>query len=416
MAFVELEDSLIDFDDAVEDVQRSLYDTIQGALHRFILLLDQNPFFSNICQELPVVNFSEWHKCAKGTIRSMAGSGTLDWPIEKGDRIAMQLALIGYLAEGKEQVWSFAHDFMNAGLNHNDNVASFVEQVFEPFARDFRRSIERKTRTMIEKQPESEDKLQSKLQVFISHSNKDADIVKPLIDLIRSSLNIPASDIRATSIDGYRLPGGADTDEQLRAEVHTARSLVGIISNTSVESMYVMFELGARWGAKKHLIPLLAPDTPSSLLKGPLAGINALSIGNEDQLHQFVIDLGRELEQQVQSPAVYRTSIEAIIQAGKSRKVEAEAKPSSEDGIDGSLDEPQEKIMKLAATSQDNGLHVQDVMANLSISEQAAKYHLDELVRTHEYLRWVGNTNRDIPNRYPLTHKGRGFLIKRGLI
>jgi hypothetical protein len=50
------------------------------------------------------------------------------------------------------------------------------------------------------------------IKIFISHSSKDVLLVKALIDLIRSALSIPASDIRCTSVPGYKLPGGALTD------------------------------------------------------------------------------------------------------------------------------------------------------------------------------------------------------------
>jgi hypothetical protein len=63
------------------------------------------------------------------------------------------------------------------------------------------------------------------------------------------------------SIDGYRLPGGADTDIQLRQEVHEADAFIGVISSHSISSLYVAFELGARWGAGRPLIPLITPIT-----------------------------------------------------------------------------------------------------------------------------------------------------------
>lgn len=56
------------------------------------------------------------------------------------------------------------------------------------------------------------------LSVFISHSSNDRNFVVLLIHLLRSALNIPAEEIRCTSVDGYRLPAGANAAEQLRRE------------------------------------------------------------------------------------------------------------------------------------------------------------------------------------------------------
>jgi hypothetical protein len=87
--------------------------------------------------------------------------------------------------------------------------------------------------------------------LFISHSSGDLAIIEPLVGLLRSALAISPDSLRCTSLDGYRLPGGASIDEQLRREVHDAEAFVGLISHRSLQSMYVLFELGARWGAGK---------------------------------------------------------------------------------------------------------------------------------------------------------------------
>jgi hypothetical protein len=58
-----------------------------------------------------------------------------------------------------------------------------------------------------------------------------------------------ANQIRCSRVDGYRLPVGVDTQVKLREEVNAAKVVVGLITPSSLNSHYVMFELGARWGA-----------------------------------------------------------------------------------------------------------------------------------------------------------------------
>jgi hypothetical protein len=126
--------------------------------------------------------------------------------------------------------------------------------------------------------------------------------------------------IRCTSVDGYRLPAGADTDEQLREEALAARAFIGILSSFSLASAYVLFELGARWGTKRHLIPVLAPGTGPQTLRGPLTGLNALSCESAAQLHQLVSEVGETLGIEAESPAVYQDTIDAILFSGRSQE------------------------------------------------------------------------------------------------
>jgi TIR domain len=150
------------------------------------------------------------------------------------------------------------------------------------------------------------------LSLFISHSSKDSDFVLSLIGLLRSALRLPAREIRCTSIDGYRLPVGAHTKEHLRVEIHRAEAFIGVISPNSLKSAYVMFELGARWGAGKHLAPVLAPDTSPAVLEGPLSDINALKGDDPAQLHQLVVDLASHLGLQAEAPHVYQREVDNI--------------------------------------------------------------------------------------------------------
>ena len=151
------------------------------------------------------------------------------------------------------------------------------------------------------------------LELFVSHSSKDVELVGLLVTLLRSALNLSATGIRCTSVDGYRLPGGADTMEQLRREVHDAQAFIGVVSSASLDSMYVAFELGARWGAHKHLLPILVPGADPRILSGPLTGINALRCDSAAQLHQLIVDLAQELGINADSPAVFQAQIDQIL-------------------------------------------------------------------------------------------------------
>lgn len=142
------------------------------------------------------------------------------------------------------------------------------------------------------------------ISVLISHSSKDARLALALIELLRLGLGLHADQIRCSSVDGYRLPAGVNTEAQLRTEVTSTPVLIGLITRDSLASPYVLFELGARWGQGDFMIPLLVGVRPDEL-RGPLTGLNALSCSNEAQLHQLVGDIGARLGLATQSPASY---------------------------------------------------------------------------------------------------------------
>ena len=151
------------------------------------------------------------------------------------------------------------------------------------------------------------------MDIFISHSSQDRDIAKSLIEIIRSALNIPANRIRCTSLSGYKLPIGASTDDQLRNEIFDSKVFIGIISPASIHSSYVLFELGARWGARLPLLPLTTSKMGITLLEGPLKNINALDCCIKEDLFQFINDLSGHLEIPPENPSVYNEKINELV-------------------------------------------------------------------------------------------------------
>ncbi len=93
-----------------------------------------------------------------------------------------------------------------------------------------------------------------------------------------------------------------------------APAFVGVVSHTSFELAYVLFELGARWGRNEYLVPLLAPGVPASILKGPISGLNALSCDCASQLHQLVAEVGERLDLSPEPAAVYQGAVDLIAQ------------------------------------------------------------------------------------------------------
>jgi lambda repressor-like predicted transcriptional regulator len=153
---------------------------------------------------------------------------------------------------------------------------------------------------------------QTVIKVFISHSSNDVPLATALINLIHKALIISASDIRCTSVPGYKLPGGARTDSQLREELLAAPVFIGLVTEASSSSAYVLIELGARWGANKELIPLMAPGISPEVLEGPISGINALSCSSAADLHSLIAQIAQVLGAKTEPAASYQNDLEMV--------------------------------------------------------------------------------------------------------
>jgi hypothetical protein len=247
--------------------------------------------------------------------------------------------------------------------------------------------------------------------LFISHCSDDVELAGRLVALFRVALNLPSSAIRCSSVDGYRLPGGANTDEQLRREVHDAEAFVGIVSTASVRSLYVLFELGARWGARRHLIPLLAPGTATSVLGGPLAGLNALSAGSVSQLHQLLSELAVALSLGLESAAAYHDQLQAVAALVARPADSHPAQATQVTGVGAGLLKEAEGILKVLVTS--NELTLEDIAGQVRLSEQKVEYFLDVLKERElaDEIMYSGG-----PSEFVVTSKGRRYLFEHGML
>lgn len=143
------------------------------------------------------------------------------------------------------------------------------------------------------------------IRVFVSHAESDGDLVDSFVELLRSAMDIRHEEIRCTSVDGYRLPTGTEIDPQLRDEIVGAKVFAALLTPTSLQSEYVWFELGARWGHGASLLSLLAMGAEPSSLCGPLKGFAARKSAS-GEIYQFLGDVARELGLQLHDPHVYQ--------------------------------------------------------------------------------------------------------------
>lgn len=150
------------------------------------------------------------------------------------------------------------------------------------------------------------------IDIFISHSAKDENLAQALINLLVKAFHLKSKQIRCTSIPAYKLDIGVDTATALKAQIFSSKIFIGLLTEHSLNSTYVLFELGARWSTDKPLLPLICDPKGASLLESPLNNINALVATNEAELHKFVENVGTYLGIEADSAASYSNELKQL--------------------------------------------------------------------------------------------------------
>lgn len=73
----------------------------------------------------------------------MVGSGSLHWPADRAERVALQVTLCREIANGKIRFIDFSHKYCYPGYNSlSAHVQKFAEVILQPLSRDIERLTE----------------------------------------------------------------------------------------------------------------------------------------------------------------------------------------------------------------------------------------------------------------------------------
>ncbi|ABE46900.1 hypothetical protein [Polaromonas sp. JS666] len=137
-----LEPSLRDLDETVSDFRDTSFQSSESVLQRFVHHLDEEPLAGFLKAVLPVPDFDGWLAKAQNTIGSMVGSGTLEWPPSRSERVAMQVALCRAILNKTVRFLDFVHNFMYTGRDVARHVDDFATKLLNPLMRDIARLTE----------------------------------------------------------------------------------------------------------------------------------------------------------------------------------------------------------------------------------------------------------------------------------
>lgn len=150
--------------------------------------------------------------------------------------------------------------------------------------------------------------------IFISHSSKDEKLAARLVKLLCAALDLKRSEIRCTSASGTRLPVGVDTANHLAIDILNSQVFIGLITEESVQSAYVLFELGASWVldfAKEghRTVPLLGSGVPYDILPGPFKTRHAIRTNDRADVQQMLSEIGKALKVKLPAPHYYEDEL-----------------------------------------------------------------------------------------------------------
>lgn len=134
--------SLQDLSEAISDFRDASFQSCESVLNRLLISLDEEPIAGFLGAVLPQVDFDAWHAKATGTVRSMVGSGVLEWPADRPSRVAMQIALCRAIVSKSVRFLDFVHQFMYTGRDLSGHVDGFATKLLDPMLRDINRLTE----------------------------------------------------------------------------------------------------------------------------------------------------------------------------------------------------------------------------------------------------------------------------------
>jgi len=113
--------------------------------------------------------------------------------------------------------------------------------------------------------------------VFISHSSKDVWIARVIAEKIAKTGAVPW-------LDEKDLRGGDLLGDTIRRGIDQCQESVVLVTPNSVKSQWVLLEIGAVWGHKKRVTPILYGVTYGWL--SALSDIKAVELNDLDEFIQ----------------------------------------------------------------------------------------------------------------------------------
>lgn len=123
-------------------------------------------------------------------------------------------------------------------------------------------------------------------KLFISHSSKDKDVVKPILDLI-GDIGVRDDQIFYSSHPAHGVGLGENIFERLKKELGGEVFALFMLSENFFKSPICLCEMGAVWIKSNRQIPILIPPFNFDDVQGVFSDSLGFKINDKDQLNSF---------------------------------------------------------------------------------------------------------------------------------
>lgn len=149
------------------------------------------------------------------------------------------------------------------------------------------------------------------MKIFISHSSKDSEYGKALVQLLRD-IGIPHQDIIFTSEPGYGIPKGSNIFNWLKSKIKESPYIIYMLSENYYSSVACLNEMGAAWIVENEHMVLFLPNFDyrnQKFLEGAIdPRIMGIYMDNEKDITEFAGMILKKLNSNT-NPVIFNQAI-----------------------------------------------------------------------------------------------------------
>lgn len=150
------------------------------------------------------------------------------------------------------------------------------------------------------------------IDLFISHSEKDAQLASALINLFVFAVPEINGKIFCSSKPGYGPKIGKPNNQDIKDNLINSKIVLGLITPNSLKSNYVLAELGAAWGLGRSLLLVVSNQANFGNVSAPLSEYTIGSLYYDENILDLIDRVANILKYDHQPAVKYFDKVKYI--------------------------------------------------------------------------------------------------------